>query len=171
RCVRASRSNGGRGPRAPREAARRPSPRIRRPTRGARGARAKRSVYPRSGANPSMPYRSLCRWAAALAGAMAALTLHAQTTPIDLILRGGTVFDGTGAPGYTADVAISRGFIARIGDLTSLTAPVELDVTGLYVAPGFINIHSHARPDGLPRAENMLTQGVTTEIINADGGG
>lgn len=102
---------------------------------------------------------------------MAALTLHAQTTPIDLILRGGTVFDGTGAPGYTADVAISRGFIARIGDLTSLTAPVELDVTGLYVAPGFINIHSHARPDGLPRAENMLTQGVTTEIINADGGG
>src|SRR5690606_2447146 len=104
----------------------------------------------------------------------ALVTTHAQSTPgtaIDLILRGGTVFDGTGAPGYVADVAISRGFIARIGDLSSLEAPTEIDVTGLYVAPGFINIHSHARPDGLPRAANMLTQGVTTEIINADGGG
>ena len=42
---------------------------------------------------------------------------------------------------------------------------------GLFVAPGFINIHSHASPDALPTAVNMLTQGVTTEIFNADGGG
>src|SRR5262249_50575463 len=46
-----------------------------------------------------------------------------------------------------------------------------IDAAGLYVAPGFINIHSHASPDALPSAENMLTQGVTTEIVNPDGGG
>jgi N-acyl-D-aspartate/D-glutamate deacylase len=99
---------------------------------------------------------------------------HAQTTPgssADVILRGGTVVDGSGLSRYTADVAIAGTTILRIGDLRAVRAPVEIDVTGLYVAPGFINIHSHATPDGLPRAENMLTQGVTTEIINADGGG
>ena len=46
-----------------------------------------------------------------------------------------------------------------------------LDVSGLVVAPGFINLHSHATRQGVPTAVNMLTQGVTTEIINADGGG
>src|SRR6185295_6303527 len=46
-----------------------------------------------------------------------------------------------------------------------------IDVAGLVVAPGFINIHSHASPAALPTAENMLTQGVTTEITNADGSG
>ena len=45
----------------------------------------------------------------------------------------------------------------------------EIEARGLYVTPGFINIHSHASPDALPTAVNMLTQGVTTEIINADG--
>ena len=48
---------------------------------------------------------------------------------------------------------------------------MEIDVAGLYVAPGFINIHSHASPTALATAENMLTQGVTTEIVNPDGGG
>lgn len=119
-----------------------------------------------------MPCRFLSCCVVALAATAA--TGQTQTTPapaVDLILRGGTVFDGTGAPGYRADVAIGRGFIVQVGDLKSIEAPVTLHVPDLYVAPGFINIHSHARPDGLPRAENMLTQGVTTEIINADGGG
>jgi len=89
----------------------------------------------------------------------------------DVILRGGTVVDGSGAPRYRADVAISRGHIARVGDLAGATARTELDVRGLFVAPGFINIHSHASPVALPTAANMLTQGVTTELLNADGGG
>jgi N-acyl-D-amino-acid deacylase len=89
----------------------------------------------------------------------------------DLILRGGTVVDGTGAPRRRADVAITRGHIARVGSLRGARARTEIDVRGLFVAPGFINIHSHANPTVLPTAENMLTQGVTTEVLNADGAG
>jgi N-acyl-D-aspartate/D-glutamate deacylase len=89
----------------------------------------------------------------------------------DVILRGGTILDGTGARGYRADIAVRGGVIHRIGDLRGVRATVELDVTGLIVAPGFINLHSHATPVGVRTAVNMLTQGVTTEIINADGGG
>ncbi|MBL0170492.1 MAG: amidohydrolase family protein [Gemmatimonadaceae bacterium] len=92
-------------------------------------------------------------------------------TTYDLILRGGTVVDGTGAPRFRADVAITRGHIARVGDLSRATARTDIDVRGLFVAPGFINIHSHAVPSVLPTAENMLTQGVTTELLNADGAG
>jgi N-acyl-D-amino-acid deacylase len=89
----------------------------------------------------------------------------------DLLIRHGTVLDGTGMPAYRADVAIAGDRIAAIGDLSHASAPIEVDATGLYVTPGFINIHSHAVPNALPTAENMLTQGVTTEILNPDGGG
>jgi N-acyl-D-amino-acid deacylase len=101
-----------------------------------------------------------------LAGAAAA-----QSGPYDVILRHGNILDGTGAKSYRADVAIRNGFIARIGDLGRAKAAVDLDVTGLTVAPGFLNIHSHATPLGVRTAANMLTQGVTTEILNADGSG
>ena len=89
----------------------------------------------------------------------------------DLIIRRGIVIDGSGIAPYPADVAIAHGFIARVGNTANEHAVAEIDATGLYVTPGFINIHSHASPDALPTAENMLTQGVTTEIVNADGGG
>ena len=112
----------------------------------------------------------------ALAGLIAAAgwasTAAAQAVvSYDIILRGGTVVDGTGAPRYRADVAIIRGHIARIGDLTRATARTDIDVRGQFVAPGFINIHSHAVPAVLSTAANMLTQGVTTELLNADGAG
>jgi N-acyl-D-aspartate/D-glutamate deacylase len=90
----------------------------------------------------------------------------------DLILRNGRVIDGTGRPAITADVAVRDGVIRHAGKLPKgAKATVDLDVRGLTVAPGFINIHSHATPSGVATAVNMLTQGVTTEIINADGGG
>ena len=89
----------------------------------------------------------------------------------ETILRRGTIVDGTGGRLYQADVGIHNGHVARIGNLSNETALVEIDVAGLYVAPGFINIHSHASPGALATAENMLTQGVTTEILNPDGGG
>jgi N-acyl-D-amino-acid deacylase len=97
--------------------------------------------------------------------------VRSSDSPFDLIIRNGTVIDGTGAPPFRDDVAITRGRIARIGNLSGAGAVRELDVAGLYVAPGFINLHSHASPAALSTAENMLTQGVTTEILNPDGGG
>src|SRR5262245_17711737 len=106
-----------------------------------------------------------------VAVATLAAVLSAQAPPYDVIVRHGTVIDGSGLPRYHADVAIAGGSIARIGDLSGAHAAVDLDAEGLVVAPGFINIHSHATPEGLPRAENMLTQGVTSEILNADGAG
>jgi N-acyl-D-amino-acid deacylase len=89
----------------------------------------------------------------------------------DIIIRGGTVIDGTGLPAVRADVAVNGKSIARVGDLRRAEAPLVIDATNLYVTPGFINIHSHASPAALSTAENMLTQGVTLEILNADGGG
>lgn len=89
----------------------------------------------------------------------------------DIILRNGLILDGTGARGYRADIAVRNGFIYRIGNLRDSQAAAELDVSGLVVAPGFINLHSHATFAGVKTAVNMLTQGVTTEIINADGAG
>ena len=94
-----------------------------------------------------------------------------QAAAYDVILRNGTVIDGTGHPRYRADVATRNGRIVRVGDLTGAPAAIDLDVTGLYVTPGFINLHSHASPAALPGAVNMLTQGVTTEMLNSDGGG
>ncbi len=89
----------------------------------------------------------------------------------DLIIRGGTLVDGTGADSYVGDLGIHADQIAAIGDLGRATGTEEIDATGMIVAPGFINIHSHARAEGLPTAVNMLSQGVTTEIMNPDGGG
>lgn len=101
----------------------------------------------------------------------ASITTACDAPTVDVVLRGGTIVDGTGRPAYVGDVAVSGGTIAAVGDIGSLRGEEELDVTGLVVAPGFINLHSHARYQGLPTAENVLGQGVTTEIINADGGG
>jgi N-acyl-D-amino-acid deacylase len=93
------------------------------------------------------------------------------TENYDVILRNGIIIDGTNARRYRADLAVRNGFIYRIGNLRDSKATVELDVSGLVVAPGFINLHSHASRQGISTAVNMLTQGVTTEIINADGAG
>jgi N-acyl-D-aspartate/D-glutamate deacylase len=102
------------------------------------------------------------------------VTLLAQSSAslrYDVVIRGGTVIDGTGGAPYRADVGIVGKHIARVGDLSRASATTVIDAAGLYVTPGFINLHSHASPAALSTAENMLTQGVTLEILNADGGG
>lgn len=89
----------------------------------------------------------------------------------DLVIRGGTVFDGTGAEGREMDVAIAAGRIAEIGPRISARGREEIDAKGLAVAPGFVDIHSHG--DGNltedPRAESVIRQGVTTIVVGADG--
>ena len=62
----------------------------------------------------------------------------------DLILKGGEVFDGTGAEGAITDVAIQDGRIAEIGTLKPEGAERVIDVTGLIVAPGFVDMHTHS---------------------------
>ena len=94
-----------------------------------------------------------------------------SSAPFDVIVRGGTVLDGTGRPGYRADIGVRESHIAHIGDLSRDSGITIIDASGLMVAPGFINIHSHAALGALPTAANMLRQGVTTEIVNSDGGG
>jgi N-acyl-D-amino-acid deacylase len=95
--------------------------------------------------------------------------------PFDLIIRGGEVYDGSGAPGSVADVGIRAGQIVAVGDLAGEEAGEVLDVGGLHVAPGFIDAHSHAGPglasEGLSHGEPLLAQGITTVFVNPDGGG
>jgi len=85
----------------------------------------------------------------------------------DVLLRGGTVYDGSGGAPRTADVALAGDTVAAIGDLSGATAPVELDVTGLAVAPGFINMLSWATESLLVDGRSLsdLRQGVTLEVF------
>ncbi|MFC1770005.1 amidohydrolase family protein [Nitrospirota bacterium] len=83
---------------------------------------------------------------------------------MDLILRGGTVYDGTGSPPIQTDIAIKNYRIAAIGH--DLTGSEIIDISGLSVAPGFIDTHCHSEFTLLadPRAEGKVIQGITTEI-------
>lgn len=104
--------------------------------------------------------------------ATAPVLLGAQSSSYDLILRGGRVVDGTGSPWYRADVAIQSDTIARIARAIPGPAARIVDVNGLVVAPGFIDIHTHARRGifEVPTAENYVRQGVTTLVEGPDGG-
>ena len=84
----------------------------------------------------------------------------------DIIIRGGTVIDGTGKPGFQADVAVKDGKITAVGDLSGLQAKKVLDASGLVVAPGFIDAHSHSDTSFLRDSSgaSKLYQGVTTEV-------
>src|SRR5262245_55080997 len=88
------------------------------------------------------------RWniAAALACATAglAVVLSGAQPRFDLIIRGGDVVDGTGSPARRADVGVRGDSIAEIGDLSAATAGRTIAATGLVVAPGFIDMHSHS---------------------------
>jgi N-acyl-D-aspartate/D-glutamate deacylase len=96
---------------------------------------------------------------------------------VDILIRGGTVVDGSGAPRRRADVGVTGDRIAFIGDATAsrVTAARTIDATGLIVAPGFIDPHTHTQGDlsSPERHANLayLMQGVTTVITNNDGGG
>jgi N-acyl-D-amino-acid deacylase len=91
-----------------------------------------------------------------------------ETAPTyDLILRSGTIYDGSGGKPFTGDVALRGDRIAKIGDLGGARAKTEVDVRGLAVAPGFVNMLSWATEslihDG--RGQSDIRQGVTLEVM------
>lgn len=91
----------------------------------------------------------------------------AQIVNYDVLIRGGTVYDGSGAPGEASDVAITHDKIAALGDLGDATADLIIDAQGRAVAPGFINMLSWAVQDLLIDGRSLgdIHQGVTLEVF------
>ena len=90
-----------------------------------------------------------------------------------VVIRGGRIIDGTSESAFDGDIYVRDGRIVEVGDLGELQADRTIDATGLYVIPGFIDLHSHAEA-GLsdPRraaAVNNITQGITTVVVGQDG--
>jgi len=85
----------------------------------------------------------------------------------DVLIRGGTVYDGSGAPGRRGDVALNGDTIVAIGNLSPARGRLEINAAGLAVAPGFINMLSWATESLIvdPRAQSDIRQGVTLEVF------
>jgi N-acyl-D-aspartate/D-glutamate deacylase len=113
---------------------------------------------------------------AALAGVLSASPALAQQN-VDILIRGGTIVDGTGSPQRAGDVGIRGDRITFIGNAAAsrITAARTIDARGLIVAPGFIDPHTHTAGDLTKPATRAnlayLMQGVTTVVTNNDGGG
>ncbi|MCG6921435.1 MAG: D-aminoacylase [Acidobacteria bacterium] len=116
----------------------------------------------------SLPRRRfLGRSSAALAGFILGPRARLEAAPtFDIVLRGGTVLDGTGGPGLRADVGVVGDAIAALGEISAEQGRRVIDAAGLHVSPGFIDIHTHSDPDVLayPTADSRVRQGVTTEL-------
>lgn len=112
----------------------------------------------------------------ALAAALVSATGAWAAERYDVLIRGGTVLDGTGSPRRTTDVAIKGDRIVEVGSIPAdATAEKVIDAAGKIVAPGFIDPHSHAAPgittEKLAHAAPILYQGITTVLLNPDGSG
>jgi dihydroorotase/N-acyl-D-amino-acid deacylase len=95
-----------------------------------------------------------------------------STSPYDIIIVNGTVYDGSGSAPQKADIGIRGEHIVRIGDLSKESSAVRIDASNLVVAPGFIDLHTHLDAiEKFPACENLVRQGITTALGGPDGGG
>jgi len=104
---------------------------------------------------------------AAAVGLAAPRRVGASVEPrFDIVLKGGTLLDGTGAPAFAGDVGIVGDRIAALGEVAATQAARVVDVSGLHLCPGFIDIHTHSDGDILayPTADSRARQGITTEL-------
>ena len=85
----------------------------------------------------------------------------------DVLIKNGTIVDGTGAAAFVGDVAIENGRIVDVGTLDGSDAELVIDATGRYISPGFVDPHSHSDFTLLtnPNCESTIRQGVTTEVV------
>jgi N-acyl-D-amino-acid deacylase len=96
-----------------------------------------------------------------------------QASPsFDVVIRGGTLFDGTGGPPWKADIGLVGDGIAAMGSIAPEQGKRVIDASGLSVSPGFIDIHTHSDGDILryPTADSRILQGITTEVTGNCGG-
>src|SRR5215510_2516400 len=117
---------------------------------------------------------SIKRVAIAIALPMVGFAIACRpTTEYDVVIRHGTVYDGTGASGVIEDVAINGDKIAARGDLARARGRQEIDASGLAVAPGFIDMLNHSErsliADG--RSQGMIRQGVTLSVFGESSAG
>ncbi|HTF18752.1 MAG TPA: amidohydrolase family protein, partial [Chryseolinea sp.] len=100
------------------------------------------------------------------------LTTIIQSQDFDLLLTGGKIVDGSGNSWFYGDVGIKNGKVAAVGILSQSTASRKIDVSGLIVAPGFIDVHTHIETNDLlvPSAPNFLFDGVTSVVTGNCGG-
>lgn len=100
------------------------------------------------------------------------LAIVARADGRSILIKGGTVIDGTGKPARLADVRIVGDTIRAVGNLKPIAGETTIDATGKVVAPGFIDGHSHADGgiDETPDAATQIRQGITTSIVGQDGG-
>ncbi len=101
----------------------------------------------------------------------ASAAVVAVAADYDVIITGGRIVDGTGAPAYVGDVAFKDGKIAAVGQVTG-TAQTRVEAKGLVVAPGFIDVHTHSDDlvEKLPLSEHFLRMGVTSLVVGNCGG-